>query len=295
MKTIRHILLLLYCLAYMALAADVKLAWDANPEPDVSYRVSYGVTSGNHPTSIEAGKALELTVPDLAPGTVYYFVVRAVGPDGLISPPSAELSYTIPKPSPWGWIVKYVDDEQADGYGAELTIDGDASTFWHTTWREGLPQKPMPHELQIDMQAVKTLSGITLLPRQDEFSGSNIKGYQFYLSADGTNWGEPVASGEIPQGKQPAAVTFPAQPARYLRLVILSAQDGNSAASLAELNIIEATAPVPPAAPKGLRVVEIQTSSNLTDWKTIAMIPQDPGNTPAEFVRARLTSVIPTP
>lgn len=33
MKTIRHILLTLWCLAYMAFAAEVTLAWNANPEP----------------------------------------------------------------------------------------------------------------------------------------------------------------------------------------------------------------------------------------------------------------------
>lgn len=48
---------------------------------------------------------------------------------------------------------------------------------------------------------------------------------------------------------------------------------------------------VPPTAPAKLRVVEIQTSSNLTDWKTIAMIPQDPAAKPAEFVRARISTL----
>jgi hypothetical protein len=47
---------------------------------------------------------------------------------------------------------------------------------------------------------------------------------------------------------------------------------------------------VPPSAPKNLRVVEIQTSSNLRDWKTVALIPQDPDEAPAEFVRARIAN-----
>jgi hypothetical protein len=252
MKTI---LLLICCLAYMAGAAEVKLAWNANPEPDVSYRVSYGTSTGNYPTTLEVGKALEITVLDLSPGTAYYFVVRAIGPDGLISPPSAELAYTAPKPSPQGCVIKYVSEEQADGYAAELAIDGDPSTFWHTTWREGLPQKPMPHELQIDMQAVKTLSAITLIPRQDEWEGSNIKSYQIHLSLDGIHWGEPVASGEIDQGKQLTKIPFPAQSARYLRLVILSSHGGGQSASIAELSVIEPAPVSPPSAPRSLRVV----------------------------------------
>ncbi len=47
------------------------------------------------------------------------------------------------------------------------------------------------------------------------------------------------------------------------------------------------------SAPKKLRVVEIQTSSNLADWKTIALVPQDPDEAPAEFVRARISTVTP--
>ena len=254
MKTIHHLALLLYCLAYMALAESVKLAWDANPEPDISYRVSYGTTTGNHPNVIEAGKNLEVIVPDLSPGTTYFFVVRAVGPDGLISPPSIELGYTIPRPSPKGWVVKFVDDEQADGYGAELTIDGDPATFWHTVWREGQIYKPMPHELQIDMGAAKTLSGFTVLPRQDEFDGSNVRAFSFFTSLDGTNWGEPAASGELAQGKQLSTVPFPARSARYFRLVANSSQDGNQAASIAELSVIESGPPSPPSAPRGLRI-----------------------------------------
>jgi hypothetical protein len=45
-----------------------------------------------------------------------------------------------------------------------------------------------------------------------------------------------------------------------------------------------------PSAPTNLRVVEIQTSSNLRDWKTVALIPQFPDEIPAEFVRARIAN-----
>ena len=52
--------------------------------------------------------------------------------------------------------------------------------------------------------------------------------------------------------------------------------------------------PNPPSAPTTLRVVEIQTSANLKDWKTIALVPQSPESEPAEFVRARITSTTST-
>lgn len=49
----------------------------------------------------------------------------------------------------------------------------------------------------------------------------------------------------------------------------------------------------PPGKPGGLKVkvVEIQTSSNLTEWQTIALVPRDPANKPAEFVRARVAEI----
>lgn len=288
----KSLLILAMLFSAIVSAAQVKLAWDANPEPDVvSYRISYGQT----PDALNQARVVEGTTLtlDLEPGA-WFFAAQATNAGGLSSPPSPTIAHTVQPPSPWGWIVKHVSDEQTDGYGAELAIDGDANTFWHTSWREGQPQKPGPHEIQIDMGAVKLLSGFTYLPRQDEYSGSNVRAYDFHLSLDGTSWGEPVASGEIAQGKQLTTITFLPRSARYFRLIAKSNHDGTQSASIAELNVIEATAPAPPATPKGLRVVEIQTSSNLADWKTIAMIPQDPGNTPAEFVRARL-STIPAP
>lgn len=58
-------------------------------------------------------------------------------------------------------------------------------------------------------------------------------------------------------------------------------------------DVITYTIPVPPSAPGGLRVVEIQTSANLEDWQTIAMIPQHPEGKSAEFVRARIATIPP--
>lgn len=249
----KHLAIILL-LAARAFAAEVTLAWDPNPEPDIAgYELSYGVEPGKH-TVTTPTTATQHTLTDMTEGTTYFFVVRAKNQAGQLSPPSTEIIYTIPKPSPNGWVVKFVDDEQADGYGAELAIDGDPATFWHTVWREGLPQTPMPHEIQIDMGAAKPVSGFTYLPRQDEFEGSNVKGFEFYTSLDGVTWGDPAASGELAQGKQLSTVPFPSRSARYFRLVVTSSQNGGQGASIAELSVIESGPPVPPSAPKGLRI-----------------------------------------
>jgi hypothetical protein len=53
---------------------------------------------------------------------------------------------------------------------------------------------------------------------------------------------------------------------------------------------IKPVTPPPPAAPTGLQVVEIETSSNLGDWEPVAWVPllPDPKKQPAKFVRARI-------
>jgi hypothetical protein len=50
------------------------------------------------------------------------------------------------------------------------------------------------------------------------------------------------------------------------------------------------TLPSAPGAPTGLRVVEIQTSANLKDWKPLAYVPLEDGD-PAKFIRAAITSI----
>lgn len=74
-------------------AENIKIEWDANPEPNIGgYRVSYGTTSGSHPTTIDVGNQTTALVPALTAGQRYYFVVTAYDTLGLVSPPSTEVS-----------------------------------------------------------------------------------------------------------------------------------------------------------------------------------------------------------
>jgi hypothetical protein len=72
-----------------AQAATVNLAWDATGEA-VSYVVRYGPQSGQHPNAVQCGSAPQCAVSVLDNQT-YFFVVLAVGPTGLQSPPSTEV------------------------------------------------------------------------------------------------------------------------------------------------------------------------------------------------------------
>jgi len=254
MKAISYIAAALYCLAYMLLAADVKLAWDANPEPDLSYQVSYGLASGRQVTNAPLTAATETSITDLIPGTTYYFIVRAINQKGLMSPPSTELAYTVPEPNLNGWVVAGVSEEQADGFAAELAIDGDPSTFWHTFWKDGYNPQPLPHFIAVDMKVVSTLGGFTYLPRQDSFEDGEVREYEFSTSLDGREWGEPVVKGAMPLGKSLQTISFDPRPARFFRLTIITSAGGKSFASIAELGIVEALPLAPPTAPRNFRI-----------------------------------------
>ena len=129
-------------------------------------------------------------------------------------------------------------DSQAPDYGAEQAIDGDPNTMWHTPWDEPAPR--FPHELVIELARPAKLAGLKCLPRQDDNRNGWIKEYAVYTSADGKNWGEPVAKGAFEPSAELHTVRF-AKPveAQYLRFVAVSSFDPSRPyASLAELNVI---------------------------------------------------------
>ena len=75
---------------------DVRVVWNANPEPDVEiYRIRWGLSSGAYTASMEVdGTATEATVPGLLTGSTYFFAVEAENTSSLVSPPSDEASAT---------------------------------------------------------------------------------------------------------------------------------------------------------------------------------------------------------
>jgi len=82
-------------LSLPALAADVKLAWDANTESDLAgYKVYFGLAPRVYSAPTNVGKVTSYTVSGLAPGT-YYFAVTAYNTAGLESGYSNEVSTTI--------------------------------------------------------------------------------------------------------------------------------------------------------------------------------------------------------
>ncbi len=134
-------------------------------------------------------------------------------------------------------VAIYSSSEEPDyGEGANLT-DGDPSTIWHTMY--SVTVAPYPHWVDFDAGETKRIKGVAYLPRQDGNSTGNVKDYEIYVSADGQNWGDPVAKGTFEAGSKQKTVMF-AKPVsgRYVRFMALNAQNGRDYASGAEFEVI---------------------------------------------------------
>src|SRR4029434_2086837 len=136
--------------------------------------------------------------------------------------------------------LHFVDSEETavSGYSARNAFDGNPASMWATQWSNGtaLP----PHEIQINLGGVFSVSGFRYLPRQDGESYGRIGQYEFYVSIDGVNWGA-VAAGVFVSSAVEAQVTFTAKLGQYVRMRALTEVGGYPWTTVAELNVLAAT------------------------------------------------------
>ena len=132
-----------------------------------------------------------------------------------------------------------VDSEETSGqsgYG-ENAVDGNPSTYWHTQW---LDQSPgLPHEIVIELVPPSTIKGFTYLPRQDESDHGTIRDYEFYVSNDGENFGQPVKKGSFKLGKEKKTETFEPIKCRFIKLRAISEINGLHWTAAAEIGVIK--------------------------------------------------------
>jgi hypothetical protein len=122
-----------------------------------------------------------------------------------------------------------------DGKGANA-VDGDPGTIWHTQWQDATP--PCPHEIVIEVVPPSTIKGFTYLPRQDDPVNGTIKDYEFHVSDDDKNFGQPVKKGTFEDGKDKKTVNFAAKKGRFIKLRALSEINDNAWTSAAEITVI---------------------------------------------------------
>ena len=136
------------------------------------------------------------------------------------------------------WKVVHVSSVEPGEGEVRHAFDGDPATFWHTNWSS--TQDRHPHEIQIDLGQTVEMLGFTQLPRQDQANG-RIRRYEFFVSGDGEDWGEPVVKAEFSNNDQLQTVTF-AQPVkgRYIRLVAFNEWGRQYYTTIAELDVMAA-------------------------------------------------------
>jgi nucleoid DNA-binding protein len=70
-----------------------------------------------------------------------------------------------------------------NGY-AKAAIDGNVSTFWHSTWDP--VETPFPHWFTIDMGSIKSIASFELVRRQGAGTGATV--HEFEVSNDKVTW-----------------------------------------------------------------------------------------------------------
>jgi hypothetical protein len=245
-------------------AGSAVLLSGSGSDPDghvpLTYRWSVGPGSGIR----------DLT--DAQPGLVQFdragtFPLTFVVTDALGQSASVTRTVTVLAGTPLsnaGWSLRFVDSQQSGSgglYAGTQAFDANPSTFWHTQWMP--TQSPLPHEIQIDLGATRNVRGFRYLPRQDGSTIGNIAYYRFYVSADGVNWGPPVASGIFANDQSEKEVATIARSGRYVRLQAVTEVSGLPYTAVAEITVLLATCAGTSVTLTEPLSLQLQTSSTL--------------------------------
>ena len=133
--------------------------------------------------------------------------------------------------------VIFASSEEVDLGEATHLIDNDPSTIWHSAY--SITVAKYPHWVDFDLMKEILVTGISYLPRSDEYKTGDIKDFSVSVSNDGQHW-EEVHKGTFPlkDGSPQKAIFAKPVKARYLRFTALSEQYGQDYVSGAELQIL---------------------------------------------------------
>ena len=90
--------------------------------------------------------------------------------------------------------------------------------------------------MTLDLGSTYQVNGFSYLPRQSGTNGM-FKGYEIYVSADGQDWGTPVATGSSRTPPPSSGSTSPPRPAGIVKFVGTSSLNGAVFGSAAEFNV----------------------------------------------------------
>ena len=186
-----------------------------------------------------------------------------------------------------GWVV--AASVSNGGEPPSNMVDGNTATRWSTGTAMSSGQS-----VTVDMGTAHSIDEITM--DSGSSAGDFARGYQLFLSSDGSSWGSAVAAGNGSAAL--VDVTFTAEAARYFKVV----QTGSAGNwwSIAELNAYAAsdttsptptptaTSPAPPAAWLGAWAPALAGYGNGINNQTVRMVVHT--SLPGTSVRIRLSN-----
>ena len=136
--------------------------------------------------------------------------------------------------------VIFASSEEVDLGEATHLIDNEPSTIWHSAY--SITVAKYPHWVDFELMKETLVTGISYLPRSDEYKTGDVKDFSVSVSNDGQHW-EEIYKGTFPLKDGSPQKAFFAKPikTRYLRFTALSEQYGQDYVSGAELQILTKT------------------------------------------------------
>lgn len=115
------------------------------------------------------------------------------------------------------------------GSEGDLAFDNSLSTKWSSNTSE-----TYPHEISIDLGSVQEIEAFNYIGVR----GGYAKTYEFYISNDTTNWGEPVVEGAWESTNTTSkTVYFEKNKGQYVRFVALDGFDETDKVSMTEIQL----------------------------------------------------------
>ena len=118
---------------------------------------------------------------------------------------------------------------------AELVLDDDFGTIWHTDWKGTSREN---HWIQFELTDTYTVDGLRYKPRQTGNSNGTITEYEIQVSEDGENF-RTVDSGSWENDRNWKVASFDGENVKFVRLVAVYAVSDNNYvfASAAEIRL----------------------------------------------------------
>ena len=136
--------------------------------------------------------------------------------------------------------VIFASSEEVGLGEATHLLDNDPSTIWHSAYSVTVAK--YPHWVDFELLKETLITGISYLPRSDEYKTGDVKDFSVSVSNDGQHW-EEIYKGTFPlkDGRPQKAIFAKPVKTRYLRFTALSEQYGQDYVSGAELQILTKT------------------------------------------------------